>query len=148
VIADPPTAAPYTRFALGCLNPVNAASTDWPAPKRGRRQARLDAGPVLRHDAAMTPASRLGRQLQEILAGLDRIGAPSALIGGLAMAPHNVVRATQDVDLLHPRRTQDLEDIRALLKANADRVDVAEVRDFFRLFGREALLDEILDPRS
>ena len=64
------------------------------------------------------------------------------------MAPHNVVRATQDVDLLHPRRTQDLEDIRALLKANADRVDVAEVRDFFRPFGREALLDEILDPRS
>jgi hypothetical protein len=44
--------------------------------------------------------SRFGRQLQEILTGLERVGAPSALIGGLALAPYHVVRATQDIDLL------------------------------------------------
>jgi hypothetical protein len=170
--------------------------------------------------------SRLGRQLQEVLAGLDRAGAASALIGGLALASHNVVRATQDVDLLtnsgqadavdgelralgyrcihrsaeaatylrndervdllfasrpvarrllaearptntpfgplrvislegliafklqglsnDPRRTQDLEDIRALLRANRRTVDLAELREYFRLFDREALLNELL----
>ncbi len=48
----------------------------------------------------MPPISRLGRQLQEILARLERAGARSALIGGLALAPYHVVRATQDIDLL------------------------------------------------
>lgn len=174
----------------------------------------------------MAPMSRLGRQLQEILAGLERIGAGSALIGGLALAPYSVVRATQDIDLLadadladridaeflslgyrcihrsgdaatylrgdqrvdllyasrpiarrllgearstptpfgtlrlislegliafklqglvnDSRRTQDLEDIRALIRANRASVDLDEVRNYFRLFDREELLDEIL----
>ena len=48
----------------------------------------------------MPPLSRLGRQIQEVLTGLERAGASGALIGGLALAPHKVVRATQDVDLL------------------------------------------------
>ena len=48
----------------------------------------------------MAPVSRLGRQIQEVLTGLNRIGAPIALIGGLALAPYKVIRATQDVDLL------------------------------------------------
>ncbi|RME06299.1 MAG: hypothetical protein D6816_07895, partial [Bacteroidetes bacterium] len=48
----------------------------------------------------MAPASRLGRQIHEVLAALERIGAASALIGGLALAPYRVVRATIDVDLL------------------------------------------------
>ena len=170
--------------------------------------------------------SRLGRQLQEILAGLERVGARSALIGGLALAPYHVVRATQDIDLLadadvadtidaefvslgyrcihrsadaatylrgdqrvdllyasrpvarrllgeaiststpfgalrvvslegliafklqgfvnDPRRTQDLEDIRALVRANRASVNLDEVRNYFRLFDREDLLDELL----
>lgn len=174
----------------------------------------------------MAPASRLGRQIQEVLAGFDRIGAPTALIGGLALAPYQVIRATQDVDLLvdadraddserelkalgyhcihrsadaanylrgdervdllyasrplarqllesavghktpfgdlrvislegliafklqglvnDPRRTQDLEDIRALLRVNRDTVNMAAVRQYFQLFDREALLVEIL----
>ena len=107
-------------------------------------------------------------------------------MGGLALASHNVIRATQDVDLLYahrpiarrllagartlarspgdlrvistegligfklqglandPRRTQDLEDVRALLIANLDRLDMAEVREDFRLFDREPLLDDLL----
>ncbi len=43
-----------------------------------------------------------------------------------------------------PRRTQDLEDIRALLRANRSTLDMEEVREYFRLFDREPLLDEFL----
>jgi hypothetical protein len=43
-----------------------------------------------------------------------------------------------------PSRTQDLEDIRALLRANPAALDMEEVRAYFRLFDRESLLDELL----
>jgi hypothetical protein len=174
----------------------------------------------------MAAVSRLGRQINEVTAALGSIDARFALIGGLALASHNVIRATQDVDLLveleqadsidaeltrlgyrclhrsedaanylrndervdllyahrpiakrllagaralatslgdlrvistegligfklqglanDPRRTQDLEDIRALLRANRDRLDMGEVREYFRLFDREPLLDDLL----
>lgn len=174
----------------------------------------------------MTAVSRLGRQITEVTAVLRGIGARFALIGGLALASHNVVRATQDVDLLvdaemadpidaalvnigyrclhrsadagnylrndervdflyasrpiarrllagaaelqtslgvlrvistegligfklqglinDPRRTQDREDIRALLRANRAKLDMKEVREYFELFNREDLLDEFL----
>jgi hypothetical protein len=48
----------------------------------------------------MIPASRLGKQIAEVIAAPNRVDANYALIGGLALASHNVVRATQDVDLL------------------------------------------------
>jgi predicted nucleotidyltransferase len=174
----------------------------------------------------MPPVSRLGRQIAEVAAALNAIGARFALIGGLALASYKVVRATQDVDLLtevekadeidavlarlgyrclhrgaeagnyargdervdflyasrpiacrllaeaeelktalgdlrvvsaegligfklqgfvnDPRRTQDLEDIRALLRANSAMLDMAQVREYFRLFERESLLDELI----
>ncbi len=174
----------------------------------------------------MAAASRLGRQIEEVLAALAGAGIQTALIGGLALASHRVVRATQDVDLLadadradsvdkallglgyrcihrslevanflridervdflfanrpiarrllaeageyqtafgslrvvsaegligfklqglvnDPRRTQDLEDIRALLRANRTGLNLDEIREYFRLFAREALLEEIL----
>ena len=44
----------------------------------------------------------------------------------------------------NPRRTQDLEDIKALIAANRQVLKMDEVRDYFRLFNREALLEEIL----
>jgi hypothetical protein len=44
-----------------------------------------------------------------------------------------------------PRRTQDLEDIRALLRANRATLDVEQLRQYFRLFDRELLLDELLN---
>ncbi len=178
----------------------------------------------------MAALSRLGNQLSEVTAALRRAGARYALIGGLALASHNVIRATQDVDLLtdldkadeieaelmklgyhrlhrtddagnyarndervdllyahrpiarrllasadeiktslgdlrvvsaegligfklqglvnDPRRTQDLEDIRALLKANQAEMDLTEVREYFRLFNRNSLLDELLHEIS
>jgi len=46
------------------------------------------------------PVSRLGRQIAEVTTALRGIGAQFALIGGLALASHKVVRGTQDVDLL------------------------------------------------
>jgi hypothetical protein len=171
-------------------------------------------------------ASRLGRQLEEVIASLSKVEARFALIGGLALASHKVIRATQDIDLLtdsekaedidrelialgyhclhrsadagnylrgdervdfiyasrpaargllsnattvqtafgevrvvstegliglklqgfvnNPRRTQDLEDIKALVAANRQALKMDEVREYFRLFNREALLEEIL----
>ena len=44
-----------------------------------------------------------------------------------------------------PRRTQDLEDIRALLRANRATLKMEEVREYFRLFEREPLLVELLN---
>jgi hypothetical protein len=171
--------------------------------------------------------SRLGRQIEELVGALNRLGIRFALIGGLALTPHKVIRATQDIDLLtdalsaedidqelrrlgyqcihrsadagnylrgdervdflyahrpaarhllagaaelttafgvlrvvspegliglklqalvnDPRRTQDLADIRALIRANRATLDMAQVRDFFRLFDRESWLEELLD---
>jgi Aminoglycoside-2''-adenylyltransferase len=43
---------------------------------------------------------RLARQLAEILSSLSAVGTRIALIGGLALASHRVIRATQDIDLL------------------------------------------------
>lgn len=48
----------------------------------------------------MAPVSRLGKQIAEVTAALERVGARYALIGGLALASHQVIRATQDIDLL------------------------------------------------
>ena len=174
----------------------------------------------------MASVSRLGRQIEEVIATLNAMDARFALIGGLALASHKVIRATQDVDLLtdaaiadqidtaflrlgytcahrsaeaanylrgdervdflfasrpiarrlladaaehitsfgvlrvistegligfklqglvnNPRRTQDLEDIRALLRANRASLKMDEVREYFRIFEREPLLDELL----
>ena len=46
----------------------------------------------------MAAASRLGRQLEEVIASLSKVDARFALIGGLALASHKVIRATQDID--------------------------------------------------
>jgi len=42
------------------------------------------------------------------------------------------------------RRTQDLEDIKALIAANRQALKMDEVPEYFQLFNREALLEEIL----
>ena len=171
--------------------------------------------------------SSLAAQITEAAFALHESRTPFALIGGLALASHGVLRGTRDVDFLvdavdadtadrvlkrlgyeaahrsddaatyvrgservdllyahrpiarrllqearaiegslgklrvvsaegligfklqaivnDPARTQDLEDIRALLRANRDSLDVAEVREYFRLFDREGQLDELLE---
>lgn len=173
--------------------------------------------------------SRLVEQIREVVGAFAELALPAALIGGLALAAHKVVRATRDVDFLvsaddadrvhvmllglgyqcihrsadaanylredegldllyahrpearrllaeaehrdsalgrlrvvsaegligfklqgyvnDSRRLQDLEDIRNLLRVNADRLDMSEVRRYFALFDRESLLDEIHTDR-
>jgi hypothetical protein len=170
--------------------------------------------------------SSLASQLTQAAAALDESRTPFALIGGMALASHGVLRGTRDIDFLvdavdgdtadrvlkrlgyeaahrsrdaatyvrgaeridllyahrpiarqllqsaspvegalgklrvvsaegligfklqaivnDPARTQDLEDIRALLRANRDSLDMARVREYFRLFDREGQLDELL----
>ena len=125
----------------------------------------------------MAPLSRLGRQIQEVLAVLDRIGGSAALIGGLALSSHKVIRATQDVDLLLDGAQADALDrelqalgYRCVYRSDdagnylrgdervdllyarrpiarrllEDDFDMAELRGYFQLFDREALLDDII----
>lgn len=42
------------------------------------------------------------------------------------------------------RRLRDLTDMMELIKINRDRLDLDEIRSYFRLFERENLLDDIL----
>jgi len=170
--------------------------------------------------------SRLVDQIRQAVTAFSGLRTPPALIGGLALAAHKVVRATRDVDFLadaedaarlhdmlvdlgyrcihrsqdaanyvrgeegldllyahrpearrllseaeerdtgigrlrvvsaeglvgfklqgytnDPARLRDLDDIRALLRANRDTLDMREVRRYFALFDREPLLNEIL----
>jgi hypothetical protein len=170
--------------------------------------------------------SRLVDQIREAVTAFAGLKTPPALIGGLALAAHNVVRATRDVDFLadgedgdrlhalllalgyrcihrsedaanylrddegldllyahrpearrllvdaqerdtgmgrlrvisaeglvafklqgyvnDPGRARDLDDIRALLRSNRASLDMREVRRYFALFDRQALLDDLL----
>jgi hypothetical protein len=170
--------------------------------------------------------SRLVDQIKEALAAFAGLRTPPALIGGLALAAHQVVRATQDVDFLadaddadrlhdiliglgyhrihhsedaanylrgdegldllyahrpvarrllaqsqerdtamgrlrvisvegliafklqahvnDPTRTRDLDDIRALLRAQRRALNIGEVQEYFALFDRKDLLDALL----
>lgn len=58
--------------------------------------------------------SRLVDQIKEALAAFVGITTPPALIGGLALAVHHVVRATQDVDFLVD--ADDADHLHALLQ--------------------------------
>lgn len=44
-----------------------------------------------------------------------------------------------------PTRTRDRDDIRALLRAHPDSLDLGELREYFRLFEREDLFEELVD---
>jgi hypothetical protein len=116
----------------------------------------------------MAPVSRLGQQIAEVAAALAGANVPFALIGGLALASYKVVRATQDIDLLVDLDNADIVEqklaalgyhrlhrsadagnySRALLRANRHSLNMADVREYFRLFQREALLNELLDEST
>jgi hypothetical protein len=168
----------------------------------------------------------LAAQIREALSMFARVDAEPALIGGLAVVAHQVVRATKDVDFLlgadsadrvhdallklgyqclyrsedaanyvrgtegldllyahrplarrllaqaaaretpmglmriisvegligfklqgfvnDATRTRDLDDIRALLNVHRSSLDMAELREYFALFNRQELLNELL----
>ncbi|MFZ2237305.1 MAG: nucleotidyltransferase family protein [Dokdonella sp.] len=173
---------------------------------------------------------RLVDQMQEALSAFADVKTPPALIGGLALAVHHVVRATRDIDFLvdaddadrlhtimlalgydcvhrsedaanylrgdegldllyarrpesmqlllgapehqtgmgrlrvvdaegligfklqahvnDPRRLRDVDDIRELMRTNRESLDLQQVRRYFVLFNREAMLNDILDELS
>lgn len=64
--------------------------------------------------------------------GVLRVISPEGLIGFKLQAVFN-----------NPQRTQDLVDIRKLVAANRDSLDLVQLRDYFRLFQREGMLDEL-----
>lgn len=170
--------------------------------------------------------SRLVEQIKQAVAAFVGCKTTPALIGGLALAAHQVVRATRDVDFLadaedadrlheillalgyrcvhrsedaanylredegldllyahrptarrlladaeerstalgllrvisaegligfklqalvnNHSRTRDLDDIRALLRAQRGRLNMQEVQEYFALFDRKEMLDELL----
>jgi hypothetical protein len=170
--------------------------------------------------------SRLVEQIKQVVDAFVGCKTTPALIGGLALAAHQVVRATRDVDFLadaddadrlheillalgyrcvhrsedaanylrddegldllyahrpiarrlltqatrrdtamgslrvisaegligfklqalvnNPFRTRDLDDIRALLRAQRGRLSMVEVQEYFALFDRKEMLDELL----
>ena len=172
------------------------------------------------------PVPNLVRQVREAVDSFQGLHTVPALIGGLALAAHSVVRGTRDVDFLadaddadrlhdilsglgyhcvhrsadaanylrgsegldllyahrpearrllvaaeerdtgmgrlriisaegliafklqahvnDASRLRDLDDIRALLRANRTTLDMSAVRRYFQLFEREALLDELI----
>lgn len=174
--------------------------------------------------------SRLVEQIKQAVAAFAGCKTPPALIGGLALAMHRVVRATRDVDFLvdvddanhlhaillglgytcdhrsedaanyrrddegldllyarrpiarrllveaderstalgtlrvvsaegligfklqalvnNPARTRDLDDIRALVQAQRGRLNTVELREYFTLFDRLELMDELLTQTS
>ncbi len=55
----------------------------------------------------MSNLSRLVRQVEEIVRELNFRGIRFALIGGLALASHKVIRATRDIDLLTDAASAD-----------------------------------------
>ncbi len=171
--------------------------------------------------------SRLVDQIKQAVAAFVDCKTTPALIGGLALAAHQVVRATRDVDFLadaadaqrlheillalgyrcvhrsedaanylrddegldllyahrpvaqrllseaieretimgtlrvisaegligfklqalvnNPSRLRDMEDIRALLRAQHGRLNMAEVREYFAMFNRMEMLDGLLN---
>lgn len=95
----------------------------------------------------MAPLSRLGRQIAQVTEALRRIEAVElrTSLGDLrVISPEGLVGFKLRGLANDPRRTQDLEDIRALLRANRSRLDMAKVREYFQIFDRDSLLDELL----
>ena len=71
------------------------------------------------------PVSRLGRQIAEVAGTLRAIEVQFALIGGLALAPYKIIRATRDVDPL-------------VEAENADAIDAAVAALGYRCLHRSA----------
>ena len=128
----------------------------------------------------------LAEQIREALSMFARNDTQPALIGGLAVVAHQVIRATKDVDFLVAAETADkvhdallnlgyqclyrsedaanyvrgtegldllfahrplarrLDDIRALFQIHRASLDMDELREYFGLFNKPELLNELL----
>ena len=124
-----------------CLH-VQTRPADRGSARRARSHRCADAATYLREEEridllyASRPAARRlleGAATLQTSFGTLRVVSPEGLIGFKLQGFIN-----------DPRRTQDLEDIRALLRASQATRDLDEVREYFRLFDREAMLEELL----
>lgn len=60
----------------------------------------------------------LNEALRKVVAALDRLGVPHALIGGLAVAARGAIRATRDVDLIVATPIQEALSLERSLRNN------------------------------
>ena len=85
----------------------------------------------------------LAEQIREALSMFASNDTEPALIGGLAMVAHQVIRATKDVDFLVEAEAADkVHD--ALLKIHHTSLNMDELRDYFALFNQTTLLHDLL----
>jgi hypothetical protein len=82
--------------------------------------------------------SNLAEQIREALSMFAGNDTQPALIGGLAVVAH-LQGFVNDAT-----RTRDLDDIRALLKIHRASLDMDELREYFALFNKSELLNELL----
>ncbi len=104
----------------------------------------------------------LVEQIKEALVAFAGLRTPPALIGGLALAAHNVVRATRDVDFLVDADDADRLHRRLLelgyrcIHRSADAANYLRGEEgldllyahrpkYFRLFEREDLFEELVN---
>lgn len=68
----------------------------------------------------------LSEALRTIVGELEQLEVPYALIGALAMAPHNVIRATEDVDVLIGRSAPKIGDLASRLQSLGYKLEVSK----------------------
>ena len=108
-----------------------------------RLHRNLDAGNYARGDERVDLLYAHRPIARRLLAGADEV---KTSLGDLRVISVEELIGFKLQGLVNdPRRTQDLEDIRALFKANQGVMDLTEVREYFHLFNRDSLLDELLD---
>jgi hypothetical protein len=68
----------------------------------------------------------LSEALRIIVGELERLEIPYALIGALAMAPHNVIRATEDVGVLIGRSAPEMGDLASRIQSLGYKLEVSK----------------------
>ena len=101
-----------------------------------------DAGNYVRGDERLDLLYASRPIARRLLAGAEGKGTPMGHIRVISSAGLIAFKLQGVVN--NPERTQDLEDIRALLRMNRSTLNMGEVSEYFRLFDREDLLNELL----
>lgn len=82
----------------------------------------------------------IARQLLETATGQQTVFGTLRIVSAEGLIGFKLQAMSND-----PRRTQDLEDIRALLRENRDSIDMSHVREYFHIFEQEALLEKLVN---
>lgn len=97
----------------------------------------------------------LSVELEQLLGALEARRVDYALVGGLALAVHGVVRATEDIDVLVPPEAYDAarrvaHDLGFVIETTLRFAGGLEIRRMAKLVGEDALTLDLLlvDPGS